>query len=149
MSAIIRRSIGKFGRGRYQFRNEAGTGCLQSNHARYLVAQLAAVGLGGAEQTDLFGKWPARHEDAYSRFVVEQNRLAPPHNEARTGILTNHQTASMGNEKLTRFLQSTGLVNASQAERIASDFIYKEFAKNSFLLQAGRISAGRNPRRVR
>ena len=51
----------------------------------------------------------------------------------------------MGNEKLTRFLQSTGLVNASQAEGIASDFIYKEFAKNSFLLQAGRPALGETP----
>ncbi|MFC6223890.1 Crp/Fnr family transcriptional regulator [Hymenobacter artigasi] len=46
----------------------------------------------------------------------------------------------MSNEKLTRFLQSTGLINAGQAEEIASDFIHKKFDKNSFLLQAGRIS---------
>ena len=46
----------------------------------------------------------------------------------------------MSTEKLTRFLQSTGLVNAGQAEEIAAQFTPKEFGKNTYLLQAGRIS---------
>jgi CRP-like cAMP-binding protein len=46
----------------------------------------------------------------------------------------------MSKEKLTRFLQSTGLVSAGQAEDIASIFIYRQFGKHDFLLQAGRIS---------
>ena len=46
----------------------------------------------------------------------------------------------MNKEKLTRFLQSTGLVSAGQAAEIASVFRQQEFSRNSFLLQAGRIS---------
>ena len=46
----------------------------------------------------------------------------------------------MSTEKLTRFLQSTGLVNAGQAEEVARIFIYKEFERNEYLLQAGRVS---------
>lgn len=46
----------------------------------------------------------------------------------------------MTREKLTRFLHSTGLVGAAQAEEIAGVFVRKEIDKNGFLLQAGRIS---------
>ena len=46
----------------------------------------------------------------------------------------------MTKESLTRFLQSTGAINAAQAQEIAGDFGCKTLRKHDFLLQAGKIS---------
>ena len=46
----------------------------------------------------------------------------------------------MTKEKLTRFLQSNGLVSQAQAEDIIQDFVAHTISKNDFLLQAGTVS---------
>ena len=46
----------------------------------------------------------------------------------------------MTKEKLTRFLQSNGLISQAQAEDIIQDFVAHTISKNDFLLQAGTVS---------
>ena len=46
----------------------------------------------------------------------------------------------MTKEKLTRFLQSNGLISPAQAEDITQDFVAHTISKNDFLLQAGTVS---------
>ena len=46
----------------------------------------------------------------------------------------------MTKEKLTRFLQSNGLISPAQAEDIIQDFVAHTISKNDFLLQAGTVS---------
>ena len=46
----------------------------------------------------------------------------------------------MTKEKLTRFLQSNGLVSQAQAEDIIQDFVTHTISKNDFLLQVGTVS---------
>jgi CRP-like cAMP-binding protein len=57
-----------------------------------------------------------------------------------TAAVVSIQAGYMSTEKLTRFLQSTGLVTAGQAEDITNEFGHREFKKNALLLQAGRVS---------
>ncbi|MBO2007531.1 Crp/Fnr family transcriptional regulator [Hymenobacter negativus] len=45
----------------------------------------------------------------------------------------------MTQEKLRKFLQANGLINAQQAEEIARQFVPKEIAQHDFLLREGRV----------